>query len=126
MAINYVPLRNVYPTAPGYTLGQIVSGASPYTPPEAVAMKGASEVQQAAEVGGQANPIAGLLVFGALLVGVTLAARHLGGPEEFRSIRGSFYDVVWVSLAAVAGIPLWKFVFTRVKVPGVSAWVLSV
>lgn len=126
MSINYTPVRNVYPTFPGYTLGQQVTGASPYLTPEARAAGGDSEAADALAVGGQANPILGLVVFAGIIVAVTLIARNIGGPEEFRSIKGTAYDAFWVSLVAVAGIPLWKFLFTKVKVPGVSTWVHSV
>lgn len=127
MAINYTPVRNIYPTLGAETLGQMVTGPMPGPNPERVASGAASEeLERALMVGGQANPLVGLLVFGGLALGIMLLAQRLGGPDGFGNIRASAYNILLVSLLAVAGIPVWKFVFTRVKVPGISTWVHSV
>jgi hypothetical protein len=53
-------------------------------------------------------------------------AHRFGEAGEFSNIKASAYNVLLISLVAVAGIPVWKFMFTRFRVPGVSEWVLSV
>ena len=126
MAINYLSLRNIYPTAPGDTLGNYVTVADPDDTAESVTTRSNEEVEQALTIGGQANPLTGMLVFGALVVVLMLIAQRMGDADEFRNLRLSAYNVLITSLIAVAGIPVWKTVFTKVKVPGVSTWVLSV
>lgn len=122
--VNMLYGRQIYPTLGGETAGDLATG--PFAPRAEAQARQATEVDAALTIGGQTNPLMGLAVFGALVVGVMLLAQHLGEGEDFRNIRASAYNVLVISLVAVAGIPVWKFLFTRVKVPGVSAWVLSV
>jgi hypothetical protein len=123
MAIDVIALRNVYPAmGRGESIGQL---GTPDVSVEA-GPTGAPQVDRALAVGGQASPLAGLLVFAALVAAIMLVAQRVGGPEEFRNIRASAYNVLLISLIAVAGIPVWKFLFTRFPVPGVSAWVHAV
>lgn len=127
MAINYLPVRNVYPTTGRETLGQMVTGFAPGPGPEAIATGAGAEVEEALAVGGQANPLMGALVFLALIVATMwIAARVGAADQQFANIKATAYNALIISWIAVLGIPIWKYLFTRWKVPGVSAWVHSV
>jgi hypothetical protein len=118
--VNVMYGRQIYPTLGGETAADLATG------PWGAALSRPTQAEEAARVGAQGHPLAGLVVFGVLVAAIMYLAQHLGEPEEFRNIRASAYNVLLISLIAVAGIPVWKFLFTRVQVPGVSAWVLSV
>lgn len=127
---NTVNMRNLYPAALGVTIGQS-GGANNQTAVGrvngATSTSGADgEISQSVSVGGQANPAIGALVFIALIVGLGFAAKRFGTVEEFRNIRVSPFNVLIISLAAIIGIPVWKFAFTKIPVAGVSTWVHSV
>ena len=128
MAIDYLSLRNIYPTAQRETVANVATGPGAITAEAITTVPAAAEgeVGQALLIGGQANPLVGLAVFAGMVIMAMLIGQHLGDAEEFRNLRLSAYNVVVTSLIAVAGIPLWKAIFTRVKLPGVSTWVLSV
>jgi hypothetical protein len=73
------------------------------------------------------NPVYGFLVLAGLLVGLYYLARALPGAaaEDFRNIRVTPYNVLVISLAAIVGSLAWKIIFTRFRVPHVSAAVLA-
>lgn len=124
---NVFTARGVYPSATGQTVATLATGpGAPSVAQKAdVGGSGGSEVEQAAAVGMQGNlAIAGLVLF-ALLFGLMFLAKRLGTDDDFKSLKPSFYNVITVSLAAAVGLPIWKFVFTKLKVPGVSAWILA-
>lgn len=124
--INYTPARNLYPTeGGGESLGQMATGDFGPTPGQIEAGT-APDVNAALEIGGQASPLIGLLVFAALAAAIMFAAQRVGDAGAFSNIKASAYNVLFISLVAVAGIPIWKFAFTRVPVPGVSTWVHTV
>jgi hypothetical protein len=127
---NFFPVGNVYPTAnsgrgasTGLKMG--ASGAFMGTP-------ALTEVQNEGGVPAAAtsarNPIAGqhLLLSGAVFLGLLLAlmftAKHIGTEDEFKNIKVSAYNVLVISLAAVVGIPVIKFLASKVPIPAVSAW----
>lgn len=119
--IDVVALRNVYPTMGGESLGGLgtPNGQAPtpgVTP----------HVDRALTIGGQASPFAGLVVFGVLVAVIMVIAQRVGPAEDFRNIRASAYNILLISLIAIAGIPVWKALLTRFPVPGVSAWVHAV
>jgi hypothetical protein len=124
--VNTINMRNAYPTGLGNTTG--IAGSAnnqtgvPYSRMSQVPNTGGAvdspEVSHSLSVGGQANPVIGGIVFLALIVGLAFL-------EEFRNIRVSPYNVLIVSMAAIIGMPIWKYVFTKFPVPGVSTWVAS-
>lgn len=128
--VNSVNLRNVYGTALGNTTGQIGSSANQSAVPRGGGAvptnQGDVAANQALSIGGQANPVIGGVVFLALLIGLAFIARRIGTVDEFKNIRVSPYNVLIASMAAIIGIPVWKWAFTRFPVPGVSTWVASV
>lgn len=126
--VNTTNLRNLYPTALGNTIGQAGSAQNQTGVPAGVsnAPSGVDAVQeQALSIGGQANPVIGGIVFIALIVGLGLLARKVGTIDDFKNVRVTPYNVLIVSMAAIIGMPIWKWFFTRFPVPGVSTWVAS-
>lgn len=137
-SVNGVPARNVYPGSRGSSLGNRGSGSGDYSTNWAKnALEGGirdstdtpmgnSEVEQAFQVGASGNPLMWLLALAALLWLLMWGARKLGTDSDFSNIKMTFYNVLTVSLMAIIGIPIFKAVFTKFKVPGLSAVVLSV
>lgn len=130
--VNTINLRNAYPTAVGHTVGVAGSAnnqtaASQGAAPSSEMMSNADhpEVARSLSIGGQANPVLGGLVFLALIVGLSLLAKRVGTADDFRNIRVSPYNVLIVSMAAIIGMPVWKYIFTKFPIPGVSTWVAS-
>lgn len=128
---NTVNMRNLYPAALGVTVGQS-GGANNQSAPHRIngatpSGEGASdEVSQSLSIGGQASPVIGALVFIGLIIGLAFVAKRVGSVEEFKNIRVSPFNVLIISLAAIIGIPVWKFAFTKFPIPGVSTWVQTV
>lgn len=125
MAVNTVPAANVYPGAGGPTLGNMYQVMPNVNAEEYSINPNDMHVQEALQIGGQASPLMGLVVFVLMIVALTYIFGRYGGEGAFSNIKGSAYNVLLISLVAVAGIPVWKYAFTRIKVPGVSTWVLS-
>jgi hypothetical protein len=125
--VNSVNLRNAYPTALGHTIGQAGSANNQSAIPTVNNNPTNADVatHAALTVGGQANPVIGGIVFLALIVGLSLVAKRVGSVDEFKNIRVSPYNVLIVSMAAIIGMPVWKYLFTRFPIPGVSTWVAS-
>jgi len=120
MAVNYLYGRNIYPTLGGETAGDLATG------PLGLVRSRAETAQAPAPAGPAPNVLTGLLVFAVLTAAIMWVAHRFGEAGEFSNIKASAYNVLLISLVAVAGIPVWKFLFTRFRVPGVSEWVLSV
>lgn len=57
----------------------------------------------------QGNPVTGAIIFIGFVFVLMLIVHHFGkGDESFKHIKPSIYDVVLITLAAMAGIPLFK------------------
>jgi hypothetical protein len=129
MDVNNTFLRNIYPSSRGQTVA--VGGTGAQTngmAPQGTRVPTADSpdpVQRAVGIGNQANPIVAGLVLLGLLVGLMYFAKYLGESDDFRSIRPTVYNMLVISLAAVIGLPLWKYLATRFPLPGVSGWVLA-
>jgi hypothetical protein len=54
------------------------------------------------------NLFSGLAVFVVLLLFIMWVSHRIGDQNEFSNVRASFYNVVVISLVALAGVPLWK------------------
>lgn len=123
--INYMAVKDVYPTMGDESLGGIATGdlLGP-TPGEVEA--GTSEIDQALTIGGQANPLVGALVFLLLLVATMWVMHRLGREGDFSNIKASAYNALVIGWTAILTIPVFKFLFTKIKLPGVSTWVHSV
>ena len=123
--VNQINLRNAYPTAVGRTIGQNGTAMRMANEPTDVASEDRSEVAKAVSIGGQSSAVIGGVVFLALLLGLMFLAKYVGTDDDFRSIKPSAYNVLTISLAAIVGIPIWKFLVTKFPIPGVSTWVLT-
>lgn len=123
--IDYLAARNIYPTMGEATLGDVATGDGMGPMPGAVEA-GTADVEKALSVGGQANPLVGALVFLALLVATMWVMARFGRDGEFSNIKASAYNALTISWVAILGIPIFKFIFTRFPLPGVSSWVHSV
>ena len=123
--VNQINLRNAYPTAVGRTIGQNGTAMRMANEPTDVASEDHSEVAKAVSIGGQSSAVIGGVVFLALLLGLMFLAKYVGTDDDFRSIKPSAYNVLTISLAAIVGIPVWKFLVTKFPIPGVSTWVLT-
>jgi hypothetical protein len=128
--INTVPGGNVYPW--------LNSGSSSSLGARSSAMSGfpgspAKEDEAEAPGSPTPNTIGGtssFLVAGAVFVGllfVMMFAGHaLDGEENFKNIKVSAYNVLLISLAAVVGIPVFKFLFSKVPIAPLRTWVAAV
>jgi hypothetical protein len=131
--VNTVNLRNLYPTAIGQTVSQSGTSANQSPSPAGVSAGnaspqttgGATPVDHAASIGGQSSAIVGGLVFLALLVGLMFFAKRVGSDTDFSNIKLSAFNVLVISLAALIGLPVWKYLFTRFPVPALSTWALA-
>lgn len=131
--VNTVNLRNLYPTAIGQTVSQSGTSANQSPSPAGVSAGAASPsqggaptpVDHAANIGGQGSAVVAGLVFLGLLVGLMFFAKKVGNSEDFSNIKLSAFNVLVISLAALIGLPVWKYMFTRFPVPGLSTWALA-
>ncbi len=125
--INYTPVQNIYPSLGYETLGQMATGPDPGPLPEQIGAGTAGpDVERALTIGGQASPLVGLFVFGLIATGLMFATRYMTPEEKPGSIKASALNALIIAAWAVAGIPVIKFLFTKVPVPGISTWVHSV
>lgn len=129
---DQTPIGNVYPRR-GIGLGVYASaGAKVGTAPqgmsagtgEAAAMS--DDVQRAVMIGNQGSALSAFVVIVALLFILMFAAKRIGSEGEFSNIKMSFYNVLVISFAAIIGIPIFKFVFTKIPIPGLSTYALAV
>lgn len=121
------PMSSVYPTASGDSLG---AQASPFAAPVRDDFSAPAAPDMASDVLGGAPSGKSLLIAGATFVALLIilmfaAAKLDGGDGKFSNIKGSFYNVLIIGLAAIAFIPLAKMVALRVKIPGISHWILA-
>lgn len=127
--VNTMNLRNLYPSAVGNTLGQTGSAANQTQSNVKMVSNAPNQVDtvesNALSIGNQANPVIGGIVFIALIVGLGFLAKKVGTVDEFKNLRVSPYNVLIISMAAIIGMPIWKWFFMRFPVPGVSTWVAS-
>lgn len=82
--------------------------------------QGADSSAAAAPGGFVASPITWIFVLAVLVGGIIFLAHKTGNKEEFANIRGSFYNIFYVSFVAIVGILILKAVFSRIQVPGLS------
>jgi hypothetical protein len=95
---------------------------------------GSPSKEDSAEAPGAVSPdtlggSSSMLVAGATFVGLLFVLMFVGhqldGKEEFKNIRVSFYNVILISLAAVVGLPLMKFLFSKVPITALKNWVMA-
>ncbi len=128
--INLFPVGSLYPTTnsgTGASLGLKMGASGAFMgTPALTEVRNEGGVPAAPQVAG--NPIAAqhillsfALFFGLLLV-LMFTAKRIGTEDEFKNIKVSAYNVLVISLAAVVGIPVIKFLASKVPIPAVGAW----
>lgn len=125
--VNSLKLRSAYPRAAGLTTGEVgTSTASPSAPNSPRANVAGNEVMRAAQVGVTGSPLLALAVMTIMLFALMFIAKRIGSEgATFASIKLSIYNIFVITLAAIIGLNFFKLVFTKLKVPGVSAAVLA-
>ena len=127
---NTVPVTNVYPTYEGgmISLGQSGTTPSSATPASTGAQSSAAAsnpVDNALKVGASGEPVVWWVAMVVLLLGLMYGAQKLGADGDFSNLKMSAYNIFVISIAAIIGINLFKLLFTKVPVPGLSTVVLS-
>ncbi len=126
--VNVIKAQNVYPSYPGSgSLGQ--DATMPY--PQAVTGNGESTdggsnpAVNAAMVGATGQPLTWWVALAAILVALMyFSTKYDDG--DYANLKASAYNIFTVTLAAIVGISLFKLLFTKFPVPGLSTIVLSV
>lgn len=124
--VNYVPVRNVYPTASGASLGSTAAATSPdnlFTGLLPSGNANANAVVTSAQAGSPSfggHPMTwwvGLLL---LFLGVYWLAKKTGNATDFSGIRLSAYNIFFITFTALLGLTLGKVILTKFRVPGLS------
>jgi hypothetical protein len=126
---NTVPASNVYPTYSRVNnLGQ--SATTPFaTTPTDVSSNDASntgDVQKALAVGATGNTVTWWVSMAALLVLLMYSSQKFDGGGSYSNLKLSAYNILTITLAAIIGISLFKVLFTKFPVPGVSTIIHAV
>lgn len=127
--INIIPGGNVYPwqdSGSSSSLGQRASAMSGF--PGSPAKEDSSEAPGSAApntIGGTSSVLVAGLTFVGLLIVLMFVGHQLDGEEQFKNIKVSFYNVILISLAAVVGLPLLKFLFAKVPISSLKNWVMA-
>ena len=146
---NQVDTRGVYPEAGGPTVGNRGSALTPYTAGGYTDYMGLNtltgDVGEGASVVGPGpgpgasggavatsggvvgRPLTWWFVLVILLVALMWTAQRFGSEaEQFKSVKLSLYNVLVISLAALVGFGVFKAIFGRFQVPGLSDYVQAV
>jgi hypothetical protein len=127
--INTIPGGNVYPwmnSGSSSSLGDRASGMSSFPGSPVIEDKGAAPgTPDPNSLGGSPSILIAGLTFVGLLLVLMFVGHQLDGEENFKNIRVSFYNVIVVSLAAIVGIPLMKYLFGKVPIPSLKNWVMA-
>ena len=145
---NQVDLRGVYPEAGGSTVGTRASALTPYTAggykdyigyntltgdpgpgtgAYAVGPGPGASGGDAPASGVVGRPLTWWFVLVVLLVALMWTAQRFGSEgDQFKSVKLSLYNVIVISLAAMVGFGLFKAIFGRFQVPGLSDYVQAV
>lgn len=111
MDVNVTPVRNVYANAPGGTLGSLGAAGSPDSyNPNANAMANVAVSAPVAR-GGVAWWVGILLLVGLML----FAARKTGNADEFKNLRASTYNILFITLVAILGLTVTKILAVRMR-----------
>lgn len=112
MDVNITPMRNVYPGAPGGTTATLAAASSP----DSYSHRAGGNMSTVAtpRVGGSTGLMWWVGI--ALIIGLILfAARKTGQAEEFKNLRASTYNIVFITLVAVLGLTALKIIAVKVK-----------
>lgn len=127
--INIIPGGNVYPwmdSGSSSSLGNRSSAMSGF--PGSPVTEDKSEAPGSVSpntIGGSSSVLVAGLTFVGLLIVLMFVGHQLDGEEQFKNIKVSFYNVILISLAAVVGLPLLKFLFAKVPISSLKNWVMA-
>lgn len=127
--INSVFPGNVYPSAnagPSASLGIRAGAASAFAgSPVAEDLQTENAMPSLPSLSG-IGVLAGGATLIVLLLVLMFVAHRIGEQGDFKNVKVSFYNALVIGLAAVITIPLFKLLFTKIQIPGVSHWVAAV
>ena len=127
---NPTAMRDVYPAAPGNTLGAAVGAGSlvttSSTPAASAVSTGASAPTSAAPTGLTGQPLTWWATLIVLFIALGFVARKAGNEGEFTNLKVSAYNILMITFAAIIGIAGMKALFARFQVPGISTLVAAV
>ena len=127
--IDIIPGGNVYPwsnSGSSSSLGQRASAMSnfPGSPVTEDKQEAPGPIAPNTLGGSSSVLVAGLMFVGLLIV-LMFVGHQLDGEEQFKNIKVSFYNVILISLAAIVGLPLMKFLFSKVPISSLRNWVMA-
>ena len=119
--VLFTPIRNIYPTAKGGTLATLGAAGSPdsyrvgmmsTTQSEGGTASGATAVDATGAGGGS---LAWWVGVGLIVVLMLFAARKSGNADEFKNLRASTYNVLFITLVAILGLTAAKVLAVRMQ-----------
>lgn len=129
---NPTPARNVYPTAPGGTLGTAAGpstavSTSPLALAASSAAAGSGAVAATPTMSGViGQPLTWWATIVALFIVLGFVAKRAGNAGEFSNVKLSAYNILMITLAAIIGITSLKVIFTKWAVPGITPLIQAV
>jgi hypothetical protein len=124
-----MPVRDLYPTAPGVTTAQAASAGTAASSADTGSVISPDAhllpLRNAVQIGLLGNPLTWWFSVVALLGLIMGAARYFGGAANFSSIRPSFYNIIVIVLASIAGGAILKALVTRFPIPGITTVILA-
>lgn len=130
-AINLVPASNLYPDAPGGSLGQVAGAATPYSmgptqEPLNGTGTGDSPTDADMPTGFLGQPLTAWGTFLVLFLVIGWVGHKTGEPSGMGNLKLSGYNVLYIGLASILVIGAFKVIFTRFKVPGFTTLIQAV
>lgn len=123
---NPVPARNVYPTAPGGTLGSATGGASLVTTGPTAGGDQPAGAASAAPQGILGQPLAWWATLIVLFIVLGYVGKKAGNENEFANLKLSAYNVLMITLAAIIGIVGLKALTAKLPIPGLTTVIAAV
>lgn len=123
---NPTPARNVYPTAPGGTLGSAAGGASLVTTGPTAGADVPAGASDSAPRGVFGQPLAWWATLIVLFIALGYVGRKAGNESEFANLKLSAYNVLMITLAAIIGIVGLKALTAKLPIPGLSTVIAAV
>lgn len=110
--VLFTPMRNIYPTARGGTLATLGAASSPdsYNPNAGIRMANVATSDTTPRGG-----LAWWIGIALLVVAILFAARKTGNADEFKNLRASTYNVVFITLVAILGFTAMKILAVRMR-----------
>jgi hypothetical protein len=118
--VNITTVRDVYRGADGGTTATMGAASSPDMYMATSQRRGSVAVTAPRVGGGGIMWWVGLAIIVALML---VAARKTGQADEFKNLRASTYNILFITLTAILGITATKIIAVKVqKWPGLSGF----